>query len=184
MYSPVARFRVQSHVEGNAVTVVIDSGALSVPGEKMAIPLPIMNSLYVTAFLAAPDSLSRPVTDSAHTSSGRVTDQRAWHALATSDSMLIAAELSYGEQLPIAPLRFSLPRPSASAVRADQPLWIVFRITGNTVDLLPASTPGGPPEVRPRRGGVQVYACGERDVLGRFDEVRSAMLRRAYGLAC
>ena len=91
-------------------------------------------------------------------------------------------ELKYGETAvvqAIAPL--IIPGSYAQDVRT---LWLIFRINGNTVQLTMPLTGGGDLRRRDLPGGVRVYVCGDRDLLGRLDPSRARALKQAYGIAC
>ena len=70
------------------------------------------------------------------------------------------------------------------ALDVSSPQWLVFRISGNGVVLTAPLVAGAAPERRDAPGGVQVYACGDRDLTGRLDAARGVSLKRAYGIAC
>jgi hypothetical protein len=137
-----------------------------------------MGRLYLTAILATLDSTELAISSSG--SARRSMERRGWRPVVTSDSVLVVAEIRYGETISLAPVQFTLPRVDSSAT----PLWLIFRLTGNTVQLTAPLAPGSPPRRRDLPGGVQVYVCGSRDLLGRFDIERGAGLKRAYGVAC
>jgi hypothetical protein len=175
LYSPAARMRVGAQVMGGKVRVHVYAGTLTVPGELMANSPPLMSDLYLTALLATSGSSVASVDGKASS------DRRAWRLVAASDSALVAKEIRYGETLPVSPLTLEVPLTTAPA---DRPLWIVYRIRGKTVEMLPPDHPGGSPIRRPGRSDVLVYACGDRDIRGRRDSERSAGLREAYGISC
>jgi hypothetical protein len=178
LYSPTAHLRVGSHVEAGAVTVSVDSGLITIPGEPVADAPVLMSHLYLTAILATLDSTELAVSRSG---SGRSPmERRGWRPVVTSDSVLVVAEIHYGETISLAPVQFTLPRVDSIAT----PLWLIFRLTGNTVLLTAPLVPGSSPQRRDLPGGVQVYVCGSRDLFGRFDIERGAGLKRAYGVAC
>ncbi len=178
LYSPVARFRVRSFVAANEISIVIDSGALAVVGEVVPDAPPIMSNLYMAAILAVPDSGSFAVVRAGRRRGSE--DRRGWRPLSTSDSALVAAQLRYGERAPLPELRFRLRMSTAPA----GPLWIVFHIFGNTVELSAPLVAGATPRRRDLPGAVQVYTCGDRDALGQLDAARATSLKRAYGIAC
>jgi hypothetical protein len=176
-YSPAARFHVVSMTDGSRLRVIIDSGMVTVPGAFTAQSPPLMNKLYLTAYLATTNiaPMGRATSDSI-----QYADRRGWRALAASDSLLLIDQLRYGEQRPIGDVQLTLSAVSA----AEGPRWLVFRISGNAVDLrIPYDERGalrvGPPGTR-----IRVYACSDRDLRGQVDTTRSNALRRAYGLLC
>jgi hypothetical protein len=170
-YSPVARLRVDVHLTGRQLGIAIDSGVLTIPGEQ--------TQLYLTAIVATLDSSSVAVT---RTGTDRYsTERRGWKPIATSDSAFVISELHYGESASLRPLRLSVAMPDADAA---QPLWLIFRISGNGVAYMAPLGADTSPRRREIPGGVRVYACGDRDIRGRFDQARGALLKRAYGVAC
>lgn len=177
-YSPVVRFRVVSRTAGTQLHVLLDSGVIDIPGSAALDAPVLMSQLYLTAFVAVLDSQALAVV--APSASGRPSDRRGWRPRATSDSVLIVDALRYGGHRPLPRTEFVLNSISSGA----QPLWLIFRISGNTVEFRPPDAPGGAPLRRDLPGGVRVYACGNADLTGRFDGTRAATLKRAYGLTC
>ena len=178
-YTPVARFRARSTLNASGATIVVDSGSLFIPGELRPGGPPLMTKLYLTAILAVPDSENLGTTRS-----GDLTlfpERRGWREVALGDSVLIADQLRYGERSGFPDLRLHVPMPATSP---SGRLWIIYRISGNTVELRPPETPGGPVRRLDHVGGVRVYACGDRDARGKIDEARREGLRRAYGVLC
>jgi hypothetical protein len=178
-YSPIARFRVHSAAVDAGFSVAIDSASIAIPGTAIADAPPVMSQLYLTAIIAVPDSGSLAVVRAA--SGRRPAERRGWRPIATSDSVLLIDQLRYGERARISDIRLLLP---ATAKLPEGPLWMIFRISGNTVELAAPLVAGGQPRRHDLSGGVQVYACGDRDLLGKFDAARGASLKRAYGIAC
>jgi hypothetical protein len=177
-YSPVARFRAHTRLDPAAVHISIDSGSLSVPGELIPDSPPIMGPLFLTAILAVPDSGSMAIVNPP---AGRApAERRGWNPLASSDSVLLLTQLHYGERAPFKNLRLSIPSGSIPA----GPSWIIYKISGNAVEMVAPMAPGGSIQRRDHPGAVRVYACGDRDLRGMLDSVRAAGLRRAYGIAC
>jgi hypothetical protein len=177
-YSPVARFRAHTRLDPNAIRIAIDSGSLSVPGDAIPDSPPIMGPLYLTAILAVPDSGSMAIVKAAV---GRApAERRGWNPLASSDSVLLLTQLHYGERAPLRDLRFVIPSGSILV----GPSWIIYRISGNAMEMIAPMAPGGSIQRRDHPGAVRVYACGDRDLRGTLDSARAASLRRAYGIAC
>jgi hypothetical protein len=177
-YSPIAHFRAYARIGSSTIQIAIDSGSLIVPGEPVPDAPTLMSELYLTAILAIPDSGSFAVVRAAHGNSPG--DRRGWRPIARSDSILIGPELHYGEHARFGPVNLTLPIQDLG----PGPAWIVYAITGNTVELSPPLSPGGPIVRRDHPGGVRVYACSDRDIHDEVDPTRSASLRRAYGIAC
>jgi hypothetical protein len=175
----VARFRAHVDIRQDRVLIAIDSGTVHVPGEEIPGAPPLMSGLYLSAIVAVTDSSSLAVVGD--TGRRRYAERRAWSPLATSDSALIRQELRYGETAAMPRIRVSVPGAFANDRRT---LWLIFRITGNTVALMAPLTAGGPVQRRDLPGGVRVYACGDRDLSGRVDPDRAHILKRAYGMAC
>ena len=177
-YSPVARFRVLTRLDSTAIRATIDSGSLTVPGEMVPSSPPIMGPLYLTAILAVPDSGSMAIVTPA---AGRApAERRGWHPLANSDSVLLLTQLRYGERAPFPDLRLLV---QSERIPAG-PSWIVYKISGNAVEMIAPLVAGGSFQRRDHPGAVRVYACGDRDLRGTLDSARAASLRRAYGIAC
>jgi hypothetical protein len=177
-YSPVARLRALTALHKNGIEVVVDSGTLSVPGDPIPNGPPLMSQLYLTAILAERDSSSLAVVTAGDARGSP--ERRGWHPVATSDSVLLADALHYGETVRIPHVRLTVP---VQALPAG-PAWIIYRITGNGVVIQPPAVPGGPLSRRDYPGGVRVYACGDHDVRGAQDASRAASLKAAYGIAC
>jgi hypothetical protein len=168
-YSPAARFRAHTRIDPTAIHIAIDSGSLSVP---------IMGPLFLTAILAVPDSGSMAIVNAAV---GRApAERRGWNRLASSDSVLLLTQLHYGERAPFKDLQLVIPSGGIPA----GPSWIIYRISGNAVEMIAPMLPGGSIQRRDHPGAVRVYACGDRDLRGTLDSARAASLRRAYGIAC
>jgi hypothetical protein len=178
LYSPVARFRVTPLKRSGELRVRLDSGALSVPGDQALAAPPLMSKLYLTAFLAVLDSSGFAAVS---TGRGQFQERRGWRPIASSDSVLVVDELHYGERRPFSPLDLMI---RDTAQSPTEPLWLVFRISGNTVLISAPPAPGAAPTRRDHPGGVNVYVCGDRDVAGRLDPPRATALKRAYGLSC
>ena len=178
LYSPEARFRVTPRMEPGELRVRLDSGSLSVPGDQALNAPPLMSKLYLTAFLAVLDSSGFAAVS---TGRGQFQERRGWRPIASSDSVLVVNELHYGERRSVSPLDLVI---RDTAQSSAEPLWLVFRISGNTVLIDPPTAPGGAPVRRDHPGGVNVYVCGDRDVAGRLDPPRATALKRAYGLSC
>ncbi len=177
-YSPVARFRAKTRLDPSAIRIAIDSGSLSVPGEVIPDSPPIMGPLFLTAILAVPDSGSMAIVNPA---AGRApAERRGWNPLASSDSVLLLTQLHYGERASFKDLTLVIPSGSIPA----GPSWIIYRISGNAVEMIAPMAPGGSIQRRDHPGAVRVYACGDRDLRGTLDAARAASLRRAYGIAC
>jgi hypothetical protein len=177
-YSPVARFSAHTRLDPTAIRIAIDSGSLSVPGDAIPDSPPIMGPLYLTAILAVPDSGSMAIVNAAV---GRApAERRGWNPLASSDSVLLLTQLHYGERAPFKDLRLVIP----SGIIPPGPSWIIYRISGNAVEMIAPMAPGGTIQRRDHPGAVRVYACGDRDLRGTLDPARAASLRRAYGIAC
>ncbi len=177
-YSPVARFRAHTRIDPTAIHIAIDSGSLSVPGDAIPDAPPIMGPLFLTAILAVPDSGSMAIVNAAV---GRApAERRGWNPLASSDSVLLLTQLHYGERASFKDLRLVIPSASVPA----GPSWIIYRISGNAVEMIAPMAPGGSMQRRDHPGAVRVYACGDRDLRGTLDSARAANLRRAYGIAC
>jgi hypothetical protein len=136
-----------------------------------------MSDLYLTAMLVVPDSSSLAAVQP---NGLRTSDRRAWRPIATNHSIPVLSQLGYGQRLNFHDQHIRIP---LSALPAE-PVWLVFRISGNTVEIAAPLVPGGPLRRRDLRGGVQVYVCGASDVAGRLDDARGASLKRAYGIAC
>ena len=177
-YSPVARFRTYSSIDPAGIHIVIDSGTVAVPGEILPSSPPLMSDLYLTAILAVPDSGSLGAVQPP--AGAAPAERRAWRPVATSDSVHVVNELHYGERVSMPRVRLTIPMSTPPRGVA----WIVYRISGNAIEINPPSTPGGQSEQRAIPGGVRVYACGDMDVSGSLDSTRAANLRRAYGIAC
>ena len=178
VYSPEARFRVTPRLQRGELRVRLDSGSLSVPGDQALNAPPLMSRLYLTAFLAVLDSSGFAAVS---TGRGQFQERRGWRPIASSDSVLVADELHYGERRSVSPLDLVIRDTVQSSA---EPLWLVFRVSGNTVLIDPPAAPGSAPVRRDHPGGVNVYVCGDRDVAGRLDPPRAAALKRAYGLSC
>lgn len=178
VYSPVARFRVAPSMQGDQLRIRLDSGSLSVPGDQALNAPPLMSKLYLTAFLAVLDSSGFAAVS---TGRGQFQERRGWRPIASSDSVLVVDELHYGERRPFSPLDLVI---RDTAQSPAEPLWLVFRVSGNTVLISAPPAPGAPPDRRDHPGGVNVYVCGDRDVAGRLDPPRAVALKRAYGLSC
>jgi hypothetical protein len=178
LYSPVARFRVTPVLQAGQLRIRLDSGSLSVPGDEALNAPPLMSKLYLTAFLAILDSSGYATVSHGR---GQFQERRGWRPIASSDSVLVADELHYGERRPFRPEDLVI---RDTAQSPTEPLWLVFRISGNTVLISAPPAPGAPPARRDHPGGVNVYVCGDRDVAGRLDAPRAAALKRAYGLSC
>lgn len=176
-YSPIARFRVRSTLSPAAVSIAIDSGSLAIPGDPIPNVPPLMSDLYMTAILVVPDS---GTLTEVQPNGKRISDRRGWRPLATSDSILVLSQLSYGDRTSFPMLRMNIPLSELPS----SPAWLVFRITGNTVEIDAPLTPGGPLRRRDLRGGLQVYVCGASDITGRLDDTRGSSLKKAYGIAC
>jgi len=71
-----------------------------------------------------------------------------------------------------------------SADIPSSPSWIIYKISGNAVEMMAPMVPGGSAQRRDHPGAVRVYACGDRDLRGTLDPARVASLRRGYGIAC
>jgi hypothetical protein len=178
-YSPVARFRVHAERRDGGVALVIDSASVAIPGQTGTLGPTLMDHLYLTAILAAPDSGALAVVRAAGPRGPA--ERRGWRPVATSDSVPLIAALRYGERVRVPDLRLTVP--VASSLPAG-PLWMIFRISGNAIAIRAPLAPGGARRQREIPGGVDVYVCGDRDVFGRLDAARAAMLKRAYGIAC
>ena len=178
LYSPEARFRVTPRLQRGELRIRLDSGSLSVPGDQALNAPPLMSRLYLTAFLAVLDSSGFAAVS---TGRGQFQERRGWRPIASSDSVLVVDELHYGERRSVSPLDLVIRDTVQSSV---EPLWLVFRVSGNTVLIDPPAAPGSAPARRDHPGGVNVYVCGDRDVTGRLDPPRAAALKRAYGLSC
>lgn len=178
LYSPAARFRVTPRVLDGQLRVRLDSGSLSVPGDEALNAPPLMSKLYLTAFLAVLDSSGFATVSSRR---GQFEERRGWLPIASSDSVLVVDELHYGERRPFSALDLVI---RDTAQSPTEPLWLVFRISGNTVLISAPPAPGAAPDRRDHPGGVNVYVCGDRDVAGRLDPPRATALKRAYGLSC
>ena len=177
-YSPVARFRANTRLDPSAIRIAIDSGSLSVPGDAIPDSPPIMGPLYLTAILAVPDSGSMAIVNAAV---GRApAERRGWNPRASSDSVLLLTQLHYGERAPFKDLELVIPSESIPV----GPSWIIYRISGNAVEMIAPMAPGGSIQRRDHPGAVRVYACGDRDLRGMLDSLRAASLRRSYGIAC
>jgi hypothetical protein len=177
-YSPVARFRAHTSLDPMAIHIAIDSGSLSVPGEVIPDSPPIMGPLFLTAILAVPDSGSMAIVNAAV---GRApAERRGWNRLASSDSVLLLTQLHYGERAPFKELQLVIPSGGVPA----GPSWIIYKISGNAVEMIAPMVPGGSIQRRDHPGAVRVYACGDRDLRGTLDSARAASLRRVYGIAC
>ncbi len=178
-YTPVARFRVYAHRANGRVDLSIDSGSIAIPGPSGVLGPPLMDHLYVTAILAVGDSGTFAVV---HRDRQRGSeDRRGWRPLAESDSAPLVAQLRFGERARVPELRLAVP---VTSRLPDVPLWMIFRISGNAVYTRAPLAPGATPRTTEIPGAVDVYVCGDRDVFGRLDEARAAMLKRAYGIAC
>lgn len=176
-YSPVVTLRVVSSRRGSSLQIEIDSGTLTVPG-AFPPPAPLaMTNLYLTAYIAAtnfgPMALALP-------DSLRFPDRRGWRAVSNSDSIRLTDQLRYGERQSVGGIRLAMSLPSAT----DGPLWLVFRISGKVVDHRIPFDERGALRVGGLGSTTRVYACGDRDLMGQLDTVRSNGLRRAYGLLC
>ena len=171
--------RAYYDIHDDALSVSIDSGSVAIPGVGGPDAPPLMSKLYVTAIVAAVDTSSLSAVNQPR--GGRAPDLRGWRPVATSDSSLLVDELHYGETRAVSNLRFRVA--NVPAGNRDS-LWVVLRIAGNTVDIRPPATPGGPVRRADFPGGVLVYACGARSLGGNLDASRARALRRAYGIAC
>lgn len=178
-YSPVATFRVFAQRRGSGFELTVDSGMIAIPGPMGMTGPPLMDHLYLTAILAEPDSTNFAVVREGGLH--RPAERRGWRPLAFSDSTPLIGALRYGERAKVPALRLTVPVVSPLPV---SPLWMVFRISGNAVQIRAPVTPGGTLRRREIPGGVDVYVCGDRDVFGRLDATRAHRLKRAYGLAC
>ncbi|HSQ30411.1 MAG TPA: hypothetical protein VLN49_11210 [Gemmatimonadaceae bacterium] len=165
-------------MQDGQLRVRLDSGSLSVPGDQALNAPPLMSKLYLTGFLAVLDSSGFAAVSKGR---GQFEERRGWRPIASSDSVLVVDELHYGERQPFSPLDLVI---RDTAQSATEPLWLVFRISGNTVLISAPPSPGAAPERRDHPGGVNVYVCGDRDVAGRLDPPRATALKRAYGLSC
>lgn len=181
-YTPVVRFRARVDVQRDHLIVFVDSATLSIPGAPIPSAPPLMSDLYLSAIVAMPDSTSLATVGTMQAGVRHPkTDRRGWSPLASSDSVLLIHELRYGETAPIPAIGLTVPGSFATDTRT---LWLIFRIGGNTVQLMAPLTDGGPIRRSDLPGGVRVYACGDRDLLGRLDPTRARALKQAYGIAC
>lgn len=178
-YTPVARFRIRVAIEPDRAVITFDEGVLAIPGETIINPPVLMSDLYLTALIAVPDSSAVAVVET--TGRQRFPERRGWAPIASSDSVLLVRELHYGERAVIASRQFAIPGNFPAASRT---LSLVFRITGNTVELMAPLTAGASVRRRDLPGGVHVFACGDRDLIGRADPERARLLKEAYGVAC
>lgn len=177
-YSPSVHALVATSREGPAVVVVLDSGVIAVPGRYAPDSPVMMRNLYLTAFNAEPNTTSVGLV---RDDSARFADRRGWRAVAESDSVLVAAQLRFGEQVAIRSVRL----PVSDPPEGDRGQWLVLGVSGQSVDLrLPFDETGGLRAGSPGVRRLQVYACGDRNVAGQVDTARSRGLQRAYGVSC
>jgi hypothetical protein len=175
LYTPVARLRTRTEVRGTRLVVHLLEGTLTIPGTPIPGSPPLMSRLTLTAVLAVGDTSVESVDGGARS------DQRSWRQLAVSEPTPAAIELRYGETVALEPRVFEITEPGGRRGAAP---FVLFRLTGNAVEMRPPEVPGGAPIRRDWPGGVLVYACGDRDIFGARMPERAAGLRRAYGIAC
>lgn len=170
-YSPVVRLFGVVVAEPDSIRIVVDSGRLIVPGNKMHQAPATMRDLYITAMIALPGA-------SQDTEQGLL---RPWRAVAESDSVVLADSLYRGDTTAIPHMAFSIRRqPEFNAQRG----WVMFRVSGAAITL-PARLVNGPllpSQIVP--GGVRVFVCSERSIAGRSDAARSARMQASYSSAC
>jgi hypothetical protein len=171
------RLHVSLESRSDSLTLVLDSGSVSVPGEHVANAPVVMTALYLHAFIAGPGTGSMAV---ATFDSTKGADRRTWRALAVSDSTLLADSLRYGERRAVSPMRLSFHR---GALRPDSS-WLVLQLTGNALEMRGPLASGQPQRVYVMVGAVRVYACAGRSLDGRLDPIRLLALQRSYGLSC
>lgn len=181
-YTPVARFRVRVDLQRDHLVVIVDSATVTVPGELVPAAPPLMSNLFLSAIVAVADSTSLATVSRIQGNARHpVADRRGWRPLASSDSVLLLRELRYGETASPPPTVLTIDGTFANDSRT---LWLIFRIGGSTVELTPPDKAGEPIRRRDLPGGVRVYVCGDRDLLGRLDPLRARALKQAYGIAC
>jgi hypothetical protein len=182
LYTPVTRFRARVDVHPERLVVIVDSTTVAVPGEAIPGAPPLMSDLYLSAIVAVADSTSRSVVSRIEGNSRHsMADRRGWTPLAASDSVLLVPELRYGETASLPTIALTIPGAFTNDPRT---LWLIFRIDGNTVELSAPLHAGGAVQRRDLPGGVRVYACGDRDLLGQLDPMRARALKHAYGIGC
>jgi hypothetical protein len=177
-YSPSVHTLVATSREGRTVVVVLDSGVIAVPGSFAPDSPVMMRNLYLTAFIAVPNTTSVSLV---RDDSARFADRRGWRAVAESDSVLVAAQLRFGEHVAIRSVQLRV----SDSPPGERGQWLVIGISGQSVDLrVPFDETGGLRAGSPGVRRLQVYACGDRNVAGEVDTARSRGLRRAYGVSC
>ncbi len=125
-----------------------------------------MTSLYIRAFIASSISMK----DNGHA------DEHAWRTIAWSDSVPLVDSLRYGERQSIPSQVFRVP---VGYRELPENAWVGFAVTGDA--MIPRATKASE---RIIRGGVRVYVCDPKTLLGAADPSRAARLRDAYTAAC
>ena len=132
--------------------------------------------------LASALTLRAFVAQSVESTLSSTTDQdvrpreHGWRLIAQGAAQPLASNLSAGEVRPVSRTEFTviLPR-GTDAAR----MWLGFEIAGDATDTRDDSRTH-----RPIRGGVRVYVCDPRTLVGVLDSLRVRGLRAAYGAAC
>ena len=169
-YSPSVRLAVTVDTTANAILVTVDSGVVRAHGTVRRVGA-VMRRLTLEPLLAGVPPKSASAEDRA----------RTWVPLAVATAMPIADSLEFDQPIPIRRLQWSIPRPVNLALTQS---WLVFRITGDAVTGRVAMADGRVIPSRERVGGVRVFACSDRSLVGAVDKSRAKVQARSYTEAC
>lgn len=168
-YSPVLRAQVAVEIAGDTVMVRVDSGSLVAPGEAGSRREAVMRAITMEALLVGEPAKNHGPLPT------------PWTPIAISAAQVVADSLALGVSQPLHPIRFLIARPTSLDRRRA---WLVFRIRADG-ETTPVHLADG--TLLPGRrivGGVRVFACADRNLIGRVNKRRAARLKRDYLAAC
>ena len=171
-YSPTAQLAVALEPltsRGDTIEVVVDSGSLSVLGDRIG-GGGAMYNVHLAALIVtrakAPRGKGLP---------------SPWIAVAESDSQLVLPSIGRGERRAIEPMTFLVLRPVAVHPRDA---WVVFRITGVVIPTIARMVGAQPSPSIPGARRFRVYACADWNLEGRIDRKRAQVMKASYLKAC
>jgi hypothetical protein len=173
-YSPVVTFNAKVRLN-DSLRVSVDRLRILAPGEVFPGMGASTGAMSMQALLVT----ANPNANSAG-SVDRNGASKPWIERSASAKVRVSDSLVSGVSQSIGPIQFALALPAETDLSIS---WLVFRITG-PAKAMPARMADGTAMPDFQLPDIRVFACAVKNLDGRTDKTRAAVMKEAYSAGC